>query len=426
MSKDKKTCDYGDRPYISMKDGSTVGLDNEGNICSTGKKTNDYPNNDRDNDKDYGSYSGSQYSDEEKYGPGAKERYEAYIGIDGIDRSNSGATPQDIQEQAAHLLRHQQLMKGFTGQWLGGYMHNKIHCRNYEEKPNVNKEMLAAVRKIDRENNAQAINFILFHKHYLNDDDMYWLSATFNYHGPKGLAVNIVDLSNNCLKLEQDNGLPFFSFKPYNTPRNILRLDLSNNNIGDYGAKVVADGLANGVLPITKRIDLSGNKITKEGDNKLVQALKSKVQDMSIVTQKLENEYKMTMGSKEEKIAIYKDLIKQGVEKGTYDKGIVVDKSFLGLLKQTGNIIVGSSKGAAGFVKCNWKPDDLIKSYAQDKITAKISKTLSKVLGKFTDIEGVVSCYLEASNEAWTSPEGQALLKHELCVLGEQEFCGEQ
>ena len=57
--------------------------------------------------------------------------------------------------------------------------------------------MHIAVSKVDRENNGSAVNFILFHNHYLNDDDMYWLSSMFNSH--PNLAVNTVDLSNNCL-----------------------------------------------------------------------------------------------------------------------------------------------------------------------------------------------------------------------------------
>ena len=65
-------------------------------------------------------------------------------------------------------------------------------------------------------------------------------------------------------------------------------------------------------------------------------------------------------------------------------------------------------------------------SYAQDTITAKISKTFSEVLGKFTDAEGIVSCYLEATDEAWTSEAGQKVLQHKLCVMGESEFCGDQ
>ena len=196
-------------------------------------------------------------------------------------------------EQLSIISRYQNLMKGFTGQVLGGANHDQRYCREYNEAPQVNKEMLAAVRKIDREGTSKSVNFMLFHKHYLNDDDMYWLSSIFNTHTPKGLAVNTVDLSNNCLTLVRDSNLgyvdlPFFSFNaPYNTHRNILRLDLSNNNIGDAGAKVVADGLANGVFPITKKINLSGNNITSNGESSLVQAMQSStVQDIIILTQR--------------------------------------------------------------------------------------------------------------------------------------------
>lgn len=187
----------------------------------------------------------------------------------------------NIEQNSTQVItRYQNLMKGFTGQVLGGASHDKRHCRDYSEKPQVNKEMLAAARGIDSKNNAKAVNFILFHDCYLNDDDMYWLSSIFNTHTPKGLAVNTVDLSNNCLTLVRDSNLgyvdlPFFSFNsPYNTPRNILRLDLSNNNISDAGAKIVADGLANGVFPITKQVNLSGNKITETGETYLMNAVK--------------------------------------------------------------------------------------------------------------------------------------------------------
>jgi len=59
--------------------------------------------------------------------------------------------------------RNKKLMEGFTGQVLGGATHDKIHCRDYSEKPQVNKEMLAAVRKIDREGASKSVNFMLFH-----------------------------------------------------------------------------------------------------------------------------------------------------------------------------------------------------------------------------------------------------------------------
>ena len=192
--------------------------------------------------------------------------------------SNSNSFSSDSKKVSA---RYEALQKGFTGQVLGGASHDGRHKRDYSEKPQVNNEVLSAVREIDRKDNAKAVNFILFHDCQLQDDDLYWLSATFNYHGPRGLAVNTLDLSNNCLTLVRDSNLgyvdvPFFSFNsPYNAPRNILRLDLSNNNIGDAGAKIVADGLANGVFPITKQVNLSGNKITKEGHKSLMAALDS-------------------------------------------------------------------------------------------------------------------------------------------------------
>lgn len=194
------------------------------------------------------------------------------------------------------VKRYQNLMKGFTGQWLTGGNHDQRHCRNYEETPNVNKELLASTRWIGNNVNAKAVNFILFHDCYLNDDDMYWLSSIFNTYTPKGLAVNTVDLSNNCLTLVRDPNLtyvdlPFFSFNaPYNTPRNILRLDLSNNKINDEGAAIIANGLANGVLPITKQINLGGNQITPEGFQNMMDIISHIDQEIFIITEKNESE----------------------------------------------------------------------------------------------------------------------------------------
>lgn len=389
-------------------------------ICMTGdKKKNDYYSNTNNypiyngDDKNYDNYSGGR----DFSSKGDKERYEAYIGIDGIDRSNSGANSQELKEQADHLLRHQQLMKGFTGQTLGGYMHNKIHCRNYEEKPNVNKEMLAAVRKVDRDNNAQAINFILFHKHYLNDDDMYWLSSIFNTHTPKGLAVNTVDLSNNCLKLEQDNGLPFFSFKPYNQVRNILRIDLSNNNIGDYGAKVVADGLANGVFPITKQINLSGNKITEKGESYFVKLLKedSTVQRIAILLEDLGQNLKIQSGKKEHVVPELNKILKKAQDRGVDVKNMVVDLSFLTWVKNMKGMVEIATRG---FIKCKWT-DDPVGDWAKGELAAKLPEKTGKIVTKSIDTESTVSCFIKAYDKAATSEFGAQMAINDLYVIGE-------
>ena len=89
-----------------------------------------------------------------------------------ISSSNNNVSDDSIKVSS----RYNALMKGFTGQVLGGANHDKRHCREYNEAPQVNKEMLYGARKIDRDNNAGAVNFILFYDCYLNDDDMYWLA----------------------------------------------------------------------------------------------------------------------------------------------------------------------------------------------------------------------------------------------------------
>lgn len=342
-------------------------------------------------------------------------------------------------EAAIIQARNANIMKGFTGQVLGGASHEKRHCREYNEAPQVNKEMLAAARKIDGEGSSKSVNFMLFHNHCLNDDDMYWLASIFNTHTPKGLAVNTVDLSNNCLTLVRDpnltyQDLPFFSFNsPYNTPRNILRLDLSNNQIGDAGAKVIADALACGVLPITKQINLSGNKITSNGESFIVKAMQSStVQDIIVLTQRLNDNCKLLplpgIATKEEKIAELKKFIQLGKAKGTYDEAVVVDKSFWGEIKNTKNSFITAYKAGIGFSKCHFVPEDMVTGYAQDKIVAKLPKLVNgvyKYATKLTNVKDIVTCYLGATDEAYSSEPGLSVVKHELCVMGEQEFCGD-
>lgn len=212
----------------------------------------------------------------------------------------SGSYSTNSRHEAAIIqARNANIMEGFTGQWLGGACHDKRHCKDYEQYPNVNKILLEAARLLDgkvdvlygRTIHAQAVNFILFHNHYLNDDDMYWLSSMFNSH--PDLAVNTVDLSNNDITLTTKHDykdLPFFSFNsPYNAPRKILRLDLSNNKINDEGAAIIANGLANGVLPITKLLNLGGNQITSEGFQNMMDIISHIDQEIFIITEKNES-----------------------------------------------------------------------------------------------------------------------------------------
>lgn len=286
-----------------------------------------------------------------------------------IDRCSS--------EESAIKSRYQSIMEGFTGQVLGGAVYDERDKRDYSEKPQVNKEMLAAVRKIDREGTSKSVNFMLFHKHHLNDDDMYWLSSIFNTHTPKGLAVNTVDLSNNDIKFTRDynltyQDLPFFSFNsPYNTPRNILRLDLSNNQIGDEGAKLIADGLANGVFPITKMINLSGNKITDTGKGFIASAIQKMNQGIVITLETIENASKETF-----KIGV-KVMLSIAKNNGISTKEALTTEETIEHCKK-GVLNVGKNI-VWGVAKCFTKADTPIALYEMDGQSLLVNTTTNIV-----------------------------------------------
>jgi hypothetical protein len=211
--------------------------------------------------------------------------------------------------------------------------------------------------------------------------------------------------------------------------QNVVFLNLCNNNIGDRGAKTIADALTSGELQSTKEIDLHGNSITRTGEGYFTKALKSDtVQDIIVLTQRLNNNSKLIFGSKEERKVELKKFIQLSKAKGIDSDHIVVDTTFLGKIKNTINQGAVAKLAVTGFAKCHWSLEDVATDYAQDKIMAKIPgklATVFKTIGKTLDVKSMVSCYIEATDQAWSSEVGLSAVHHELCVMGEQEFCGE-
>jgi len=102
-----------------------------------------------------------------------------------------------------------------------------------------------------------------------------------------------------------------------------------------------------------------------------------------------------------------------------------VDTTFWGEIKNIFNKTKIIPKSVFGFAKCHWNPEELLETYAEDRLIAKLPQALGKLVGNTINAHSVVSCYLEATEEAWTSNSGQQALKHELCVMGELEFCND-
>ena len=211
----------------------------------------------------------------------------------------------------------------------------------------------------------------------------------------------------------------------------------SNCNLTDASADMIASSLTYGhfhnhpiqarYLTNTKVIDVSGNNITAKGEGLIAKAMQSQgVQNIIIKTQEL----KMTahlipfIGSKDQKIAAYKHYIQKGKDAGVYNENIVVDKSWSGAIKRQFEIAEKAGiAGTWGFVKCMYNPKDMATGYAKGKIVAQLPTKVSKSINIYDTIDGVLSCYLGATNDVWTSEAGLANLKNELCVMGETEFC---
>ena len=253
---------------------------------------------------------------------------------------------------------------------------------------------------------------------------------------PFAFNLTVIDFSNNRLGDVAVENL-FYTMGTHQTPAKYVQsINLSNNFIGDYGANYIAQSLMSGRYPSTKHFDISGNNITNDGDTKLMEAAKGLWNDFAIFTHKLDEIVKMGEGTKEEKITIYKAIVEKGKSLGTYDKAMVVDKSWWGKISHSLDKLEFKGKWLFGFGKCHVVPDpkEEVTSYAQDKIIATLpAKTATglgiakKGVGVLTKHYDFVTCFISTTDSIWSSELGQQIAKHELCLLGEQDFCnGEQ
>jgi hypothetical protein len=229
----------------------------------------------------------------------------------------------------------------------------------------------------------------------LTDSDIGVLAQSLQY---QKLDLHLFDFSNNKLGYGAVENI-FYTFR-YGAPAatfNIRYINLSNNYIDDNGAKYIASHLRPELHPHLKVINVSGNKLTSRGEGYFAKALKNAIVKDIVI------HLKLFSGNKKDYNSALKEFLKQAEENGINTKAIASHKSSVSYIK---DIATGTFIATWGFIKCKYVLEDF-NSFAIDTITAKISNKLAKLIS----VSDTVQCYLQASNDLWTSELGVKIIK---------------
>jgi hypothetical protein len=106
-------------------------------------------------------------------------------------------------------------------------------------------------------------------------------------------TLQTLDLSHNYLSCSSMQNLMYAITNvplPSNAFHSVVYLNIANNSIGDAGAEIIANALAYGQMPATRSIDVSGNLLTKVGEEKLSFAVNNTPNEsLAIVVEKHSN-----------------------------------------------------------------------------------------------------------------------------------------
>lgn len=468
INKDSGTCTNnrtGEKVDVVRNNDNSWSID----TSNTGSKNtfgSNYPSNIKDNDKDYGGYSGSF-----SYG-GSK---------------SMGYSPQEL-----HVIN---TVKALGNSVLGASTHDSRKDKGHD---GYNASLKYVVESINQYGGSNGKKGFLFSDCDLTAHDMNYLSETMINSNHN---FTIVDFSNNSqigalgvdylikgaegishLQIAQtglDNhnqGKPMMLMgKPFELPPEMLKsmmeqaktinpddytykglltrgnfnavtIDISNCNIGDIGADIIGDALCKGRMPNSKHINVSGNNITDNGAKSFAEALKSGIpkflknlslfgnklteigeaaivkaletptaENIIVLTQQAEKHYNLSLlGNKEDKVQAMYSVLEAAQKRGVKVDNVVVDHSIKTWLQNAYNF---TFKGVVGFAKCQWM-EDPIGDYAEDKLIAKIPGKLKHVVKAHVNTTGTVSCVFVGLDNAYTSPEGVQLIKNDLDVLG--------
>lgn len=187
-------------------------------------------------------------------------------------------------------------------------------------------------------------------------------------------------------------------------PHHLKILNLSNNNITDAGAKIIANSIANGTFYV-KAIDLHNTNITTKGYEYLAKALASPKAKNAML------HLKSIFGRKEDKIAFLKHMLKTAKDAGIDTEHVIVNKKLFDIIMDEGKMIWTIT---VGWTKCKFVPDNLA-FFASDQLIAKVAP---KFMLKALDLTNTVTCYVEAWDKAFMSPSGVNIIQNELHLIG--------
>ena len=201
--------------------------------------------------------------------------------------------------------------------------------------------------------------------------------------------------------------------------KKISNLNLTNNQIADDGAKVIADSLTKGEMPNLKKLHLEGNKITDKGEDALVNVLKNEnVKNIIITTMTIFEKYQLNInGSADRKMSIFENRLEQAKARGIDVDNVVVERTTLDWIK---NKVEFFTKLSFGWVKCMVTYDD-VPSFAGERLLAKLSSRTSLA----NDAKDSLLCYFEAENDALQTEEGVKHTKYQMLdVITSPELTG--
>lgn len=315
-----------------------------------------------------------------------------------------------------------------------------IHTASFEGRKSKDIDGISNQVKICLEHlrihgGVDALRVLTFMQCDLTTIDMIYFGNTMLQYS---LLLKYLDFSDNRIG---DIGTISFINSFVTSPtgkypmHHIINLNLNNNNIGDDGAAHIAAYLKHGYMPATTHVNLANNIITDTGAAHLAESLNSSVNKlkvlhlegnklnplhsnpkliqvvtnmkthvkilvsrMSDIVDGVKKQGNLFFGSKEDKQAIVKDILKQAQENGVDVKNVTVSKNIFEAILNYGKLKIDFS---LGWVKCTLVPDS-VKSFAADQIIAKASP----LVGQVKLAMDITTCYFETFDESVSSKEG--------------------